>query len=537
MDTTIARPMAARLRTPLLLLLLIVIGLTACGPGATTGSAVTSVTVTPSTLQLGVGATSSLEATVQTVGGAGRAVTWTSDDDTIAEVDDDGTVTGVSAGSTTITATSDHDPSKSASAAVIVTSSGPAPVAWTVQFGDVDLDSGAAVAVDSAGYVVVVGTTTGDLEGTNAGDYDAFVRRLTPAGEEVWTRQFGTAGWDEAFAVAIDADDRILVAGMTGGALAGSHQGSADVFVRRYSPEGDEDWTEQFGGASFDRATSIAIDGNGDIVVAGQGVGVLGGDHVGPVGFVRKFSPTSGGVTEDWTYVAPTIVEGLAIDAAGHVVAAGELFVSGFGFETYVVKLSPAGALQWTELYGTGAEPEFEGDERDEVPPTRRPTELWENLVGFGDFGYAVAVDGDGNVFVAGTMGGFETGTGHAYQKASVLKLTPAGVEEWAVLFGDEYATFLNGIAVDANGYVVATGNTASYYSDRSPAGTEMFTRYLTPDGTLLWDDTFGDSGWDTSRGVAIDPQGNVYNVGYTLGDLGGPNEGVRDVFVRKYAP
>ncbi len=116
-------------------------------------------------------------------------------------------------------------------------------------------------------------------------------------------------------------------------------------------------------------------------------------------------------------------------------------------------------------------------------------------------------------------------------------KLTPAGEEEWAVLFGDQYATYGTAITIDASVHLIVTGNTASYYSYRSPPGTEMFTRKLTPDGTLLWDDTFGDSGWDISAGVATDAQGNIYNVGYTLGNLGGPNLGVRDVYLRKYTP
>ena len=535
MDTPIARPAPPRRWIPFLVPILL--GLAACGQGPTTGPTVTSVTVDPTSLRLVVGASAALEATVHG-GPADPAVTWTSDDATIAAVDDDGTVTAVAEGTTHVTATSDHDPAKSASAEVVVVpSGGPAPLDWTVQFGTVGLDMGAAVAVDSQGFVIVVGSTMGDLAGPSAGGYDAFVRKHAPDGAVQWTRQFGTPGWDEALAVTTDADDHILVAGATGGDLGGPNQGNSDAFVRRYSPDGDVAWTEQFGTAQFDRAVALTIDGDGDLVVAGQGVGVPSGEGSSATfGFVRKFTMIpDAGVTEQWTHVAPTLVEGLAVDGSGHVVAIGSVHEAELGFEAYVVKLTSAGDEAWSGLYGTGAVPEDAGGEREAVPSTRRPGERWQNLLGFEDVAHAVALDADGNVFLTGYMGGYETGTGHSNQKAYVLKLTPVGDEEWAVLFGDTYATYGISIAIDADGDVVVVGNTASYYSERSPRGTEMFTRKLTTDGMLLWDDTFGDSGWDTSTGVAIDAQGNVFVVGYTLGDLGGPNSGVRDVYLRKY--
>ena len=64
-----------------------------------------------------------------------------------------------------------------------------------------------------------------------------------------------------------------------------------------------------------------------------------------------------------------------------------------------------------------------------------------------------------------------------------------------------------------------------------------MFTRKFAPDGTLLWNDTFGATGMDMSNGVAVDAHGNIFNVGYTLGELGGSRLGMHDGYVRKYEP
>jgi uncharacterized protein YjdB len=82
---------------------------------------VNSVTVTPATLQVAVGATSQLNATVSVGNNASQAVTWTSGNVATATVDASGQVTGVAAGSVNIRATSQADATKFAESAVTVT--------------------------------------------------------------------------------------------------------------------------------------------------------------------------------------------------------------------------------------------------------------------------------------------------------------------------------------------------------------------------------------------------------------------------------
>lgn len=67
--------------------------------------AVTSVTVSPKTLNLEVGQTGTLTATVMPDNATDKTVTWTSNNDKVATVAADGTVTAVGEGTATITAT------------------------------------------------------------------------------------------------------------------------------------------------------------------------------------------------------------------------------------------------------------------------------------------------------------------------------------------------------------------------------------------------------------------------------------------------
>ena len=83
--------------------------------------AVTAVDVTPAPSSVIIGETVQLEADVAAVSGASLDVTWSSSDETVATVDQDGLVTGVTLGAATITATSVATPSVSGSSELTVT--------------------------------------------------------------------------------------------------------------------------------------------------------------------------------------------------------------------------------------------------------------------------------------------------------------------------------------------------------------------------------------------------------------------------------
>ena len=83
-------------------------------------STVSSVTITPSTLELVPDTTYVLRADVETVGFASKDVTWTSSDTAVAEVSSTGVLTAKTAGTVVITATSVADTTKSGTCTVTV---------------------------------------------------------------------------------------------------------------------------------------------------------------------------------------------------------------------------------------------------------------------------------------------------------------------------------------------------------------------------------------------------------------------------------
>lgn len=83
-------------------------------------AAVNSVTVTPSSATIAVGATEALSAIVSAVGGASTAVTWATSDQSIATVSGSGVVTGIGEGIANITARSAFDPTRTSTIPVTV---------------------------------------------------------------------------------------------------------------------------------------------------------------------------------------------------------------------------------------------------------------------------------------------------------------------------------------------------------------------------------------------------------------------------------
>jgi hypothetical protein len=170
-------------------------------------------------------------------------------------------------------------------------------LAWVHQIGTAAPDEAAGVSADASGNVLVAGFTRGVLAGSRAGnDLDSWIAKYSPTGEALWMRQLGSSvGYDDAIAgVSTDAEGNALIAGRSFGALEGENHGSADAFVAKLSGAGELLWIHQLGDAGYDAAESVQADADGNVFIAGQ----LGGSFVGGPGvvipgrpFVAKYSP------------------------------------------------------------------------------------------------------------------------------------------------------------------------------------------------------------------------------------------------------
>ena len=145
-------------------------------------------------------------------------------------------------------------------------------VLWVRQFGGVGEDSALAGTVDSTGNLYVVGQSPGELPGRLfvGGLSGAFVRKYTGDGDELWSRQYGTQVSAKANGVAVAAAGNVYVVGQVEGALPGQrHIGRSDAFIRAYDDSGNELWTRQFGTSDSDFALDVAVNEAGSVYVVG----------------------------------------------------------------------------------------------------------------------------------------------------------------------------------------------------------------------------------------------------------------------------
>jgi hypothetical protein len=115
-----------------------------------------------------------------------------------------------------------------------------------------------------------------------------------------------------------------------------------------------------------------------------------------------------------------------------------------------------------------------------------------------------------------------------------VAKLDSSGVLQWNTFFGSTAEDEGNAIAVDGSGNVYLAGNSegtwgsprnahaGGVYSAGNPT-PDIFVAKLNRDGALQWNTFFGSSDEDVGKGIAVDGGGNVYLAGYSVATWGSP--------------
>lgn len=222
---------------------------------------------------------------------------------------------------------------------------------YSTFLGGFDLDDALAIAVDGAGNAYVGGetgssnfpVTGGAFDTTRNGAFDAFVTKLNAAGSAlVYSTYLGGLEVEFIEGTVVNTSGEAHVTGSTrsanfpttNGAFDTTHNGLFDVFVTRLNAAGSALVYSTFlGGADFDSAGGIAIDGGGNAYVAGgtasldypTTAGAFDRNADGSEAFVTKLSP--GGTA----LVYSTLLGGSGDDGASDVVvdASGSAWIAG----------------------------------------------------------------------------------------------------------------------------------------------------------------------------------------------------------------
>ena len=303
-------------------------------------------------------------------------------------------------------------------------------------------------------------SVTASYPNINAG----FVAKVSSTGVAQWVRVIQSPSAVNLDSVAVDGSGNVAVAGSFSGTTSGltspvgNLTGSADAIVIKYNASGTNQWAQRMAGTYSDGFTSVAIDSGGNVVAAGS------------------FTGTTTGLTTNLTSNANNP-------------------------DAIVVKYNGStGASLWAQRVG-----------------------------GVSADGFAsVAVDGSGNVVAAGRFTGTTTGlstnltAAGVSSGAMVVKYNGStGADLWAQAVSsangwDEFRS----VAVDAGGNVVAagffSGTTSGLNPNLSGNGQDaLVVKYNGSTGAHQWSRRVGGTYGDDFKSVGVDAAGNVVTAGY----------------------
>jgi hypothetical protein len=323
---------------------------------------------------------------------------------------------------------------------------------YSTYLGGSHSDGGNSIAVDSSGSAYVTGCTYSSdfpkkesnfnsdfpfyiphaYQLRNAGGYDAFVTKLSPAGTRlIYSTYLGGSSDECANGIAVDSSGNAYVTGRTysedfppENACQTVKRGRSDAFVTKLSGSGRTlVYSTYLGGSDEDWSKSIAVDSSGSAYVTGETYSedfppenacqtAKAGDRDA---FVTKLSGSGrtlvystylGGSDEDWS-------NSIALDSSGNA------YVTGY---TYSGDFPRVNAYQ-AEKGGQAAKAAIYGDAFVTKLSSTGDRLIYSTYLGGIDLdgGNSIAIDGSGSAYVTGyTYSSDFPNANQAYFKGSV---------------------------------------------------------------------------------------------------------------------
>jgi len=256
-------------------------------------------------------------------------------------------------------------------------------------------------------------------------------------------------------------------------------------------PEEIITWEKTFGGSSFERAYTIQQTTDGGYIVAGQTSSFSSGgydyyiiklDNMGVVEWQNNFGGSSAEIARDVQQTAD-----------GGYILAGRSSSFKVGYcDFYIIKLDSDGTKAWEQVYGGST---------------------WDDP-------NAIEQTADGGYIVAGYTDSIGSGGNDVY----VMKLDSEGEQEWEDTYGGADSDVASAVQQTADGGYIVAGYTGS-----SGAGSwDVYVLKIDSTGTVVWEQTYGGSGYDAAESVQQTADGGYIVAGYTESS----GAGGRDMYV-----
>ena len=206
-------------------------------------------------------------------------------------------------------------------------------------------DDAWSIALDDSSNVYVTGHSAGIGTGS---DYATI--KYNSGGVQQWVQRYNGPGngSDGANTIAVDDSRNVFVTGNSEGNGTGW-----DYATIKYNSSGVQQWVASYNGPgnNTDRPNSIAIDGSGNVHVTGYSFGIGTGTDYATV----KYNPSG---IQQWVsrYNGPMssldFATSIAVDGQGNVYVSGDSYVTpGAGTDCLIIKYNSSGVQQWVVIY------------------------------------------------------------------------------------------------------------------------------------------------------------------------------------------
>ena len=444
---------------------------------------------------------------------------------------------------------------------------------WAEKIAGTSYDYGNSIAVDGSGNVYVIGrfnSTTltlnngKSLTGGGTNNYDIFLAKYNSSGICHWAEKIAGSSMDSGNSIAVDDSGNVYIAGdFHSGTLYFNNSktltnstSSYDAYIAKYNSSGVCQWAQKISGTDDEYSRSIAVDDSGNVYIAGNYNSSLltfnngktltnsGGDD----GYIAKYN--SSGICQ-WaqnfsTNPGSVLALSIAVDGSGNVYVTGywtgssstltfnnskTLTNSNSGYDAYIAKYNSSGLCQWAEKIAGTAD----------------------------DYGKSIAVDGSGNVYVAGYWRNSNLSFNNAksllnstdYFDVFIAYYNSSGLCQWAEKIAGTNHDYPNSIAVDGSGNVYITGyfssSTLTLNNSKTLSNSGSSDGYIAKynsSGLCQWAEKIaGSVGFNYSdKRIYLDKFFNLYVTGHfststiTFNDSKTlSNSGNADAFIAKY--
>lgn len=145
---------------------------------------------------------------------------------------------------------------------------------WRKFFGGTNNDRAYGLVTSfDGGYIMTGFAESDDTDISNTkGSYDFWVVKIDSGGTLVWERSFGGSGIDVSYDIEKTSDNAYVVVGhsFSTDQDIGSNHGESDIWLIKISESGDLIWENSFGGSAFENANSVKQTEDGGFIIAGN---------------------------------------------------------------------------------------------------------------------------------------------------------------------------------------------------------------------------------------------------------------------------